>query len=269
MAAVSPPFVGWTLAEALERLAEPKSWNAWLDAKTAWEKTHGPITEDDVESSTAQRFADAEWQNVTSAFATVKVGLWQALRDENVMATGQMEGGVIPVTQRDLHSFTRVRWHESSIEHPATGDRLTSIRVYPVVHSVDAASRLVGLGLPEAFFKCVLQDPEARVLAKEIPGRETEHASVFDEGRYPGPYVEYNWDLDVTPSELAYQFVKDVIIDLDGPLPKASIEIVCLCEVIVDRLQALRALLASGKLVASGTHTPSSNLPAVDQFQCK
>jgi hypothetical protein len=134
---------------------------------------------------------------------------------------------------------------------------------------LDAPDQLVGLTLGEAFFKCVLQDPEVRVLAKELPGEEIQHASIIDEGQCPGIYVEYNWPLDVTANDLAYEFVRPILIDLDEPLPKPSVEIVRWCEVVVDRLCALLSLVSSGKLVASGTHVATGNLVSIDRYQWK
>jgi hypothetical protein len=133
----------------------------------------------------------------------------------------------------------------------------------------EASDQLIGLTLGEAFFRCVLHDPQVQSIAKKVVQQDETHSSVFDEGRYPGLYLEYIWPIDVTPSDLSYQFVRTGLIDLDRPKPKASPEIEKLCEVIADRLRGLRTLLSSGKLVARGTHAATGNVMSLDQFQWK
>lgn len=261
------PFAGWTLSEALARLADRRSWMTWIQAKAAWEKIQGPITNDAVESSAPDTSGGAEWNRVREAFGRARESFCRHLADESVVAVGHRVGGAITLTPRDWINLTRVRWDGSIVEDPSTGDRLTSVQIYPIVHARDATDRLVGLSLGEAFFKCVLRDAEVQSLAQEVIEHENGYSSVFRDGQYPGPYVEHSWALDITANELAFQFVRPVLFCLDDPLPEASVEIRRVCEVIVDRMQALRGLLSSGRLVAWGTHVSTGNFVSVDQFQ--
>jgi hypothetical protein len=261
------PFAGWTLSEALARLTDRRSWTTWVQAKAAWEKIHGPITNDVVEWSEPETSGGAEWNKVRAAFATVRESFCRRLADESVVVVGQSRAGAIILTPHDWTNLTRVRWDESIVEDPSIADRLTSVRIYPIVHASNAPNRLVGLSLGEAFFKCVLRDAEVQSLAQEVIEHENCYSSVFRDGQYPGPYVEHSWDLDVTPSDLAFQFVRPVFFYLEDPLPEPSVEIRRVCEVIVDRMQALRGLLSSAKLVVWGTHVSTGNFVSVDQFQ--
>jgi len=94
------------------------------------------------------------------------------------------------------------------------------------------------------------------------------YSATFQEGQYPGS-CEYNWPLDVTASELAYEFVRPILIDVYKPDPKASPEICQLCEVIVERFQTLRGFLTSGHLTVLGTHVATGNIMPMDLFQWK
>jgi hypothetical protein len=135
--------------------------------------------------------------------------------------------------------------------------------------SADAARTLVGLSLGEAFFKCVLEDPEVQLRAAEVLKQDADYGSVFRKGQYPGNIVEYNWPLDVTAAELAFDFVRPTVWFSDTPTPRASAPIVRVCEVIVGRFQELRGFLSGGILVARGTHAATGNMVVVDSFQWK
>ena len=79
----------------------------------------------------------------------------------------------------------------------------------------------------------------------------------------------YNWPLDVTADELAYDFVRPIAWFSDQSTPRASAEIIQVCEVLVARIQQLRNFLSGGILVARGTHAATGNVLIVDSFQWK
>lgn len=135
------------------------------------------------------------------------------------------------------------------------------------LQSADAPSRLSGCSLSAAFKKSVLEDLEVAELAKKILQREPTHATIFRDGQFPGPFIDYKWPLDLTASNLAYQFVKPVLIILGEPLPKAPDDIKKVSEVIVDRLGALRAILIEGKIVARGTFVSTGVVGLIDPLQ--
>src|SRR6185437_5797206 len=86
----------------------------------------------------------------------------------------------------------------------------------------DVARSLVGLSLGEAFFKCVLEDPEVQTRAAEVLRRDSDYASVLRDGQYPGNIVTYNWPLDVTVNELAFEFVRPMVWYSNTEEPRAS-----------------------------------------------
>lgn len=137
----------------------------------------------------------------------------------------------------------------------------------PIGPTPNAVYDLVGLSLGEAFFKFVLGDPEVKPLSALVMKKEG-YSATFQEGQYPGS-CDYNWPLDVTASELAYQFVRPILIDPYRPDPKASPEICQLCEVIVERFQILRGFLTSGHFTVVGTHVATGNIMPMDLFQWK
>jgi hypothetical protein len=138
-----------------------------------------------------------------------------------------------------------------------------------MARSSDGARMLVGLSLGEAFFKFVLEDPEVQLRAAEVLRQDADYGSVFREGQYPGNVVEYNWPLDVTADDLAFQFVRPMVWSSDTPERRASAEIVRACEVTVSRFQKLRGFLSGGILVARGTHAATGKIVVVDTFQWK
>jgi hypothetical protein len=112
--------------------------------------------------------------------------------------------------------------------------------------------QLNGLSIAEAFEKYVLKDPLVVSLATALP-QDQSCLSVFQEGQYPGPYVEYAWPLDVTPEDLAFQFVRPVVYFTGDPDPVVSKEILSVSAALVARIGAIKDLLTTGQLIARGT----------------
>ena len=122
-----------------------------------------------------------------------------------------------------------------------------------MVASQNDALTLDGLSLAEAFRTYVLEDSAVASLANRMMQKNEDLKSVFEDGKYPGPYSDYTWPLDVPASELTYQFARPVVIVLgapDSPVPK---EILDLSELLAARMTMLRDLLRSGRLLARGT----------------
>lgn len=128
------------------------------------------------------------------------------------------------------------------------------------------ARRLNGLSLAEAFSKYVLGDPDVTALAALVLKQDEAYMAIFREGRYPGPYVEYAWPLDITADELAYQFVRPVVYFL-GPDPTISKEIRDVSAALVARIGMIRELLTSGKIIARGTFARTGIVSEVARLQ--
>jgi len=131
----------------------------------------------------------------------------------------------------------------------------------------NAARLLDGLSLSEVFYKYVLNDPDVVALAAAAVRLDHAYESVFREGQFPGPYVEFTWPLDVTAENLAFQFVRPIIFDLHRPSPKAPDAVTEVCVVMADRMKALRDLLTSGKVMGRGTFAKTGEMGEVDRLQ--
>jgi hypothetical protein len=138
----------------------------------------------------------------------------------------------------------------------------------PLPQGLDAPACLIGLSLSDAFRQLVLEDPEIRLLGKRIVEQEGAHRDVFNNGQYPGPYVDFNWPLDVTASDLQFQFVRPLIFVIPGPpLPEASKAVQRVSGLIAGRLQALRQMLVKGQIDSYGTFAKTGNFGLMHRLQ--
>ena len=132
----------------------------------------------------------------------------------------------------------------------------------------DAPSRLFGLSLSDAFRQFVLEDPEISALGKMIVEQEGRHVEVFSEGQYPRPYVDFGWPLDVSASDLVFQFVRPVVFFSPGPpLPKGSEAVHRVSSALAERVQSLRWMLVSGQIVAHGTFVNTGMFGPINRLQ--
>jgi hypothetical protein len=126
---------------------------------------------------------------------------------------------------------------------------------------------LDGLSLAEAFERYVLNDPAVVSSAAVVTQQNKAHTSVFSEGRYPGHYVEYAWPLDISPDDLAFQFVRPVAFFIDEPLPMVSKEILDVSTILVDRIREIKSLLTSGSVITRGTFAKTGLVSDVGRLE--
>ena len=62
---------------------------------------------------------------------------------------------------------------------------------FTVLRAPNAAERLNGLSLKEAFRIYVLDDAEVVVLGKRVVKAKPSHAAVFSDGMFPGPMTSH------------------------------------------------------------------------------
>lgn len=123
---------------------------------------------------------------------------------------------------------------------------------FPVLRAPNAAERLNGLSLKEAFRIYVLDDAEVVVLGKRAVKAKTSQAAVFSDGMFPGPMTShFFWPLDVTAKSLESNFVDQPLSLESVPSPPDAVSAVS--AVLADRISALRDILADGRIVAFGT----------------
>jgi hypothetical protein len=137
----------------------------------------------------------------------------------------------------------------------------------PMVKSPINTRLLDGLSLAEVFERYVLNDPAVVSSAALVMQQDKTHASVFREGRYPGHYVEYAWPLDISPDDLASQFVRPVIFFTDEPLPVPSKEILDVGTILVARIREIKSLLTSGGVIARGTFAKTGLVSDVGRLE--
>ena len=123
------------------------------------------------------------------------------------------------------------------------------------VSDLDEAYSLNGLTLASAFMQQVLQHPDVTAISERLLQIKPHYASIFSEGHAPGPTVNFNWKLDPSVQELAYDFGRQIIFFLDEPSPQPDALEVAVANAIVERIAHLVDYLARGKLVAVGTFT--------------
>jgi hypothetical protein len=132
----------------------------------------------------------------------------------------------------------------------------------------DAPSRLFGLSLSDAFRQFVLEDPEVSALGKIIVEQERQYVEVFRDGQYPGPFIDFCWPLDVSASDLVFQFVRPVVFLVPGPpLPKGSEAVHRVASALAEKLQSLRRMLTSGQIVAHGTFVNTGMFGPINRLQ--
>jgi hypothetical protein len=228
----SETWPGWTLADALERTADPDLWKSWLET---WPETYQDLNALIVESPPTPVLKDHLWEHFTTGRLVV-TGVGDRGGDPSVLDAATLKAYNVP------------DW-SGSIVRSDKNAQIDEVRVFPVVRSPGAAKRVIGLSLVQAFRQLVLEDPEVVALSKPL----TRYVRVFKEGSFPGGAVSYLWPLDLTADGCAYQFVSSFGGFVGDALPSASKEQSAVSVALVDRLQALRGLLATGKVLARGT----------------
>lgn len=262
---------GWSLLEAMER-TDPDLWKVWTDAKARFEFAARPIASGSTGSITRsgnelQRLEEGAQR----AFLDVRNALWDRLANEQLVAFGSRNS---PVEQPTLvysggwSGLVASKWDKSTLkERGKEGAKIFNVRIYPLIHSPDAPFRLAGCSLAQAFRKFVFEDPEVASLGKRIVSEERRHEKVFGEGQLPGWMIEFAWPLDLTPEDLAWNFVRPAMLFAGGSLPKASPTVQRVSSVISDRFLALRRKLVDGNVIARGTYMVTGVVGMVDPLQ--
>jgi hypothetical protein len=223
--AVPGSFHGWTIAEAIERTIEP-------DYLTA--------SANEDENSTGAK------QNA----------MLKRLFKGELVVTGCFDAPTAPPVAVDPQNFHGLQWsgpRSSTLIGTAGSEvEIFNVRVFPVLRAPNAADHLNGLPLTEAFRRYVIGDPEVIVLAKHVLKAHPGEAAVFQEGKAPGPIIDFHWPLHSAASAIAYQFVATHLFIDGDQLPRPSASISAVSEVLADRIAGLRDILVGGRIVAFG-----------------
>jgi hypothetical protein len=216
---------GWTIAEAIERTSDP----------------------DHLIVSPSENASNANQQ---------KIALWDRFSRGELVATGCFDSPTASPDPIDPQTLLTLDWSgppSSTLNGPAgSGVEVFNIRVFPVLRAPNAAGYLNGLSLADAFRRYVLDDPEVVALGKRVVKTTKRHADVFRDGMFPGPLDNFDWPLNATAGSMEYSFVPQSP-SVDHWLPTPSAMISAVSAALADRIQGLRAVLASGSICAFGT----------------
>ncbi|EGP09596.1 hypothetical protein CSIRO_0754 [Bradyrhizobiaceae bacterium SG-6C] len=248
---------GWSIAEAIERAALPDQWDEWIAAKAEWTKASTPMPAGPSTFITrSPREIERRRIAANVAFKKVRDNLWKLLEAERFVATGSREG---PATQPStIHSLAwkSLVWPrtENSIVRERYGAKakIYNVRVFPLIYAPDAANRLNGLSLAEAFRRFVLDDPEVVALGERVMRNEG-HERVFREGQAPGFFADFHWPLDASADDLAASLCQAPAFGPETPLRKPSIQVLAAAKALANRWSALRRSLVRGDVEALGT----------------
>lgn len=259
---------GWTLRQAQERTADPALWDAFLAAAAELKRiqsTLGPQWSKSRYRAPAELSAE---QAKSAAWEKIKNHVVELLSAEKLGSVGSRGGPSVqpsPIHYEGSRSLRIINYEKSIVrERTPSMDKIYNVRVFPVIHSLDAAAQLSGCSLGKAFRRCVLDDPELIAAAKRIPDRQ-QYEAIFNDGQFPGPYVEFYWSLDMPAADMAFQFVREVA--LYSGLPELPPSIQHVANILTDRLQGLRERLTKGELVARGTFSATGEVQYVEPLQ--
>jgi hypothetical protein len=119
--------------------------------------------------------------------------------------------------------------------------------------SKDSPDYSDGLTLAAAFRKHVLEDAEIAAIGRRLSEIRQRNSSVFLEGQFPGPYVDFHWPLQISAESIAYAFVSSPLVLLDQPLPNPSELETVASQLLADRIAAFIRRLTRGEFIAVGT----------------
>jgi hypothetical protein len=233
--------VGWALKEALQRTAD-RAVLKRIDFATL---DNRPAAED---------------------LSQLEMALWTDVREGRLVATGSIKGASTTLLGPEYAADCQVvNWQESVLKRPGKREvTIEGVRLHPILRSPEPKRHLWGMGLADAFRKFVLEDPE--VAALNALQRDP---SALKKGMRPGPFINLYWPLKVTGEALAFAYVDNPSADPWKPIPAPSTEQDDIAFALVDRLCALRCLLASGHVTAKGTLSQSGESVVIDSLQWK
>jgi hypothetical protein len=273
-------FAGWTLDEAARLTVDRDVLAAFTAADKAWRDAGAPQRHVTLSTYVAGEEADA-----ANAGTREKIRLQnaKAAAERRVLSELQSHfrtGRLVAWARRgsplaDLQAIPSSGWDALSFGavYPAVLAEMTSaktqifdVRVYPLIHSDDAAARLSGCSIVEAFQKCVRQDPEFAAASKLIRDRR-KFEDLIKDGYYPAFTSHCRWSVDLTAKGLASDFVDPGYYITGMDLPKVTPDVERAASIIVDRWQRLRQRLVNGEILAQGTYASSGEHRPIDRFQ--
>lgn len=261
----------WPLLDALERTADPALWDEYVAARSEWETARTPIPSGPGSFIHKSPLTiESIRRRANDAFEQIRSNFRELLFNERLTACGSRNGPSEPPTPISALGWRSLVWpklQNSTVkERFGAKSKIFNVRISPILHSDRAPTLLNGLSLTDAFRKCVIEDPEVVALGKRVIAR-CGHRDVFEEGQAPGPFVDFHWSLGLSADEIASNFVYLIAWNESTRFPEPSPQIVNASAALADRCQALRRILSSGQIAASGTFAQTGMTGLVGRMQ--
>ncbi|WP_050631128.1 hypothetical protein [Bradyrhizobium viridifuturi] len=125
--------------------------------------------------------------------------------------------------------------------------------------SINELTDLADFCLAKAFLKYVFGEAEISAFEGRL---KPAHSTMFSEGQFPGPFVDYHWPLHISAESLADAFVSSPVVLMGQLSPTPSVLEVAVAKLIAHRIATLvdrfvaREIVAVGTFVATGVEGP-------------
>jgi len=251
------PDDGCTLAEARERTADRKAWQALSKHSDgdAFLDSSSPDAASRTERQGA-RCTDERTAPTPRTEQAINFNFQQLLGTSRLIAYGR-KGSLRSPPERlpaDVWSeFIDTNWDVSSVKDPRRGGTVFyDIRVFPATKAPCRIDLLAGQTLTEAFRRFILEDPEVAALATLAIERAPEYVRTYKDGRCH-PNGEKHWPL-LVKSCLAGILSPDSRMSAMGRAIEYSTpeEVLQAGDALRDRFNALFGMLRRGDLQGRG-----------------
>jgi len=139
---------------------DPVHWKAWTECNDAAASVERPARRQQNCEGLIPRLRK---QTAKETAGQVMKELWDKLKSKQLAGFGKYEDEesaehLVHVSHEAWPVV--VNWSKSIIKERSTTQKLYGVRIFPLIHSPDAASRLFGCSLAQAFHRFVILDPE-------------------------------------------------------------------------------------------------------------
>jgi hypothetical protein len=174
MGNIRQQFVGWRIADAMRRCADPDLLAAWLHDHRAWHAAGRPSALSRYNANGySPRYNEFSMKIINrrdESYARLHRSLIEHLFAERIIAWGRRDTPVadpkaIPGSAWKYLRIPDIR--NPVVREPAPArTRIYDVRIFPIIESPDAIDRLEGRTFIEAFQMCLVDDPQLAATRK-------------------------------------------------------------------------------------------------------